>query len=71
MADSAFVVVPPLAALVFKAAGRHPVAGDDDPLRTGAHLTICGVSGGVHHSPLLALTAPRMWMIVATTMTSG
>ena len=27
MADSAFVVVPPLAALVFKAAGRHPVAG--------------------------------------------
>ena len=26
MADSAFVVVPPLAALVFKAAGRHPVA---------------------------------------------
>lgn len=27
MADSAFIVVPPLAALVFKAAGRHPVAG--------------------------------------------
>lgn len=27
MADTAFVVVPPLAALVFKAAGRHPVAG--------------------------------------------
>jgi aminobenzoyl-glutamate transport protein len=27
MSDSAFVVVPPLAALVFKAAGRHPVAG--------------------------------------------
>jgi len=27
MADSAFVVVPPLAALVFKAAGRHPMAG--------------------------------------------
>lgn len=27
MADSAFVVVPPLAAMVFKAAGRHPVAG--------------------------------------------
>jgi aminobenzoyl-glutamate transport protein len=27
MADSAFVVVPPLAALVFKAAGRHPAAG--------------------------------------------
>lgn len=27
MADSAFVVVPPLAALVFAAAGRHPVAG--------------------------------------------
>lgn len=27
MADSAFIVIPPLAALVFKAAGRHPVAG--------------------------------------------
>src|SRR5699024_4032654 len=27
MADSAFVVIPPLAALVFKAAGRHPGAG--------------------------------------------
>ncbi|MDN5701210.1 MAG: AbgT family transporter, partial [Kocuria sp.] len=26
-ADSAFVVIPPLAALAFKAAGRHPVAG--------------------------------------------
>ena len=27
MADAAWVVVPPLAAMVFKAAGRHPVAG--------------------------------------------
>jgi aminobenzoyl-glutamate transport protein len=27
MSDAAFIVVPPLAALVFKAAGRHPVAG--------------------------------------------
>jgi aminobenzoyl-glutamate transport protein len=27
MADSAFIVIPPLAAIVFKAAGRHPVAG--------------------------------------------
>lgn len=27
MGDAAFVVVPPLAAMVFKAAGRHPVAG--------------------------------------------
>ncbi|NKG19901.1 AbgT family transporter [Paeniglutamicibacter terrestris] len=27
MADAAFVIIPPLAALVFKAAGRHPVAG--------------------------------------------
>jgi len=27
MSDSAFVVIPPLAALVFAAAGRHPVAG--------------------------------------------
>ncbi|RAD52383.1 AbgT family transporter, partial [Burkholderia multivorans] len=27
MADSAFIIIPPLAALVFKAAGRHPMAG--------------------------------------------
>lgn len=27
MADTAFLVVPPLAALAFKAAGRHPLAG--------------------------------------------
>ncbi|PUA79029.1 AbgT family transporter [Nocardioides currus] len=27
MADAAFIVVPPLAAMVFKAAGRHPLAG--------------------------------------------
>lgn len=27
MADTAWVVIPPLAAMVFKAAGRHPVAG--------------------------------------------
>lgn len=27
MSDAAFVVIPPLAALVFAAAGRHPVAG--------------------------------------------
>src|SRR5699024_3634906 len=27
MSDSAFITIPPLAALVFKAAGRHPMAG--------------------------------------------
>lgn len=27
LADPAFIVIPPLAAMVFKAAGRHPVAG--------------------------------------------
>ncbi|WP_030485096.1 AbgT family transporter [Nocardioides aequoreus] len=27
MSDAAFLVVPPLAAMVFKAAGRHPIAG--------------------------------------------
>lgn len=27
MSDAAFIVVPPLAAMVFKAAGRHPIAG--------------------------------------------
>jgi aminobenzoyl-glutamate transport protein len=27
MSDSAFIIIPPLAAIVFRAAGRHPVAG--------------------------------------------
>ncbi|GAA1307488.1 AbgT family transporter [Pseudonocardia xinjiangensis] len=27
MSDSVFIIIPPLAAIVFKAAGRHPVAG--------------------------------------------
>jgi aminobenzoyl-glutamate transport protein len=27
MSDSSFIIIPPLAAIVFKAAGRHPVAG--------------------------------------------
>lgn len=27
MADASFIVIPPLAAMVFKAAGRHPIAG--------------------------------------------
>ncbi|MEN5072512.1 AbgT family transporter [Isoptericola cucumis] len=27
MADTAFIIIPPLAAMVFRAAGRHPVAG--------------------------------------------
>lgn len=27
MSDSSFIIIPPLAAMVFKAAGRHPVAG--------------------------------------------
>lgn len=27
MSDTAFIVIPPLAAMVFRAAGRHPVAG--------------------------------------------
>ena len=54
---------------VARPAGGDAVPGDDDPGRARGHFTSCGVSGGVHHSPLLALTAPMTWMTVATTMT--
>ncbi|GAB3687781.1 AbgT family transporter [Saccharopolyspora tripterygii] len=51
MADSSMIIVPPLAALVFKAAGRHPVAG----LLGGFAATGAGYSTSVVVTSLDAL----------------
>ncbi|MGO0604829.1 AbgT family transporter [Brevibacterium linens] len=53
MADSAFVIIPPLAALVFKAAGRHPMAG----LIGGFAATGAGYSTSIVPTSLDALFA--------------
>ncbi|MDP9396788.1 MAG: AbgT family transporter [Actinomycetota bacterium] len=53
MADSAFIVVPPLAALVFAAAGRHPVAG----LLGGFAATGAGYSTSIFVTSIDALFA--------------
>nr|WP_307783927.1 AbgT family transporter [Streptomyces spinoverrucosus] len=53
MSDIAVLVIPPLAALVFKAAGRHPVAG-----LVGAFACVCaGYSAGFTVGALDALYA--------------
>ena len=49
MADAALIVVPPLAAMVFKAGGRHPVAG----LMGGF------AAAGAGYSTALVPTSPR------------
>ncbi|SMX93042.1 aminobenzoyl-glutamate transport protein [Brevibacterium iodinum ATCC 49514] len=53
MADSAFVIIAPLAALVFKAAGRHPMAG----LIGGFAATGAGYSTSIVPTSLDALFA--------------
>ncbi|MBU8579867.1 AbgT family transporter [Brevibacterium luteolum] len=53
MGDSAFIIIPPLAALVFKAAGRHPVAG----LLGGFAATGAGYSTSIFPTSLDALFA--------------
>ena len=51
MSDASLIVIPPLAALVFKAAGRHPVAG-----LLGAYACVnSGYSGGIFLGSLDAL----------------
>ncbi|MFC0672639.1 AbgT family transporter [Brachybacterium hainanense] len=62
MADSAFVVVPPLAALVFKAAGRHPVAG----LLGGFAAAGAGYSTNIVPTSLDALFAGITTSVVET-----
>ena len=53
LADSAFIIIPPLAALVFKAAGRHPMAG----LIGGFAATGAGYSTSIVPTSLDALFA--------------
>ena len=53
MADSAFIIIPPMAALVFKAAGRHPMAG----LIGGFAATGAGYSTSIVPTSLDALFA--------------
>lgn len=53
LADSAFVVIPPLAAMAFKAAGRHPMAG----LIGGFAATGAGYSTSIFPTSLDALFA--------------
>jgi aminobenzoyl-glutamate transport protein len=53
MSDSAFIIIPPLAALVFKAAGRHPMAG----LIGGFAATGAGYSTSIVPTSLDALFA--------------
>lgn len=59
--DASFVVVPPLAALVFRAAGRHPVAG-----------LICGfASVGAGYSAALLITSVDALLSGITTEAAG
>jgi len=62
MADAAFVVVPPLAAMVFKAAGRHPVAG----LLGGFAAVGAGYSTALFPTSLDALFAGITNAVMAT-----
>jgi aminobenzoyl-glutamate transport protein len=62
MADSAFIIIPPLAAIVFKAAGRHPVAG----LIGGFAATGAGYSTSLLVTSLDALFAGITNSVAAT-----
>ena len=62
MADSAFVVIPPLAAMAFKAAGRHPMAG----LLGGFAATGAGYSTSIFPTSLDALFAGITTAVVPT-----
>jgi aminobenzoyl-glutamate transport protein len=67
MADSAFIVIPPLAAIVFKAAGRHPVAG----LIGGFAATGAGYSTSLLVTSLDALFAGITNGVAATLPNAG
>ena len=62
MADSAFVVIPPLAAMAFKAAGRHPMAG----LLGGFAATGAGYSTSIFPTSLDALFAGITTAVIPT-----
>ena len=44
---------------------EHGAGGARVGQRVAAHLTNCGVSGGLYHSPLLAFTMPMMCTMTA------
>lgn len=67
MADSAFIIIPPLAAMVFKAAGRHPVAG----LIGGFAAAGAGYSTSMFVTSLDALFAGISNSVAATLPDSG
>jgi aminobenzoyl-glutamate transport protein len=67
MADSAFIIIPPLAAMVFRAAGRHPVAG----LIGGFAAAGAGYSTSVLVTSLDALFAGISNSVAATLPDSG
>ena len=62
MADAAFVVIPPLAAMAFKASGRHPMAG----LLGGFAAVGAGYSTSVFPTSLDALFAGITTAVVPT-----
>ncbi len=62
MADSSFVVIPPLAAMAFKAAGRHPMAG----LLGGFAAVGAGYSTSIFPTSLDALFAGITNAVVPT-----
>lgn len=67
MSDASFVVIPPLAALVFAAAGRHPVAG----LLGGFAATGAGYSTTMLVTSLDALFAGITTAVTATLPNPG
>lgn len=62
MADSSFVVIPPLAAMAFKAAGRHPMAG----LLGGFAAVGAGYSTSIFPTSLDALFAGITTAVIPT-----
>lgn len=62
MSDSAFIVIPPLAALVFAAAGRHPVAG---------LLGGFGAAGAGYSTSLFVTSLDALFAGITTAVTKG
>ena len=62
MADAAFIVVPPLAAMVFKAAGRHPIAG-----LVGGFAAV----GAGYSTSMLVTSLDALFAGITSSVTSG
>jgi aminobenzoyl-glutamate transport protein len=84
MADAAFIVVPPLAAMVFKAAGRHPLAGlvggfaavgagySTSPLVTSLDALFAGitnaVTAGLPEAGATVTPVSNLWFNIASSV---